>query len=105
MSRLRAIKLEDSITGITFFLEAGLTWAIHVHYKDPVASSVLDTYLNIPLDKREQIVWIFVPLKCLSNERKIDALWLRTWKGHTLGQRVNETWTPSLVVIFSTYLF
>lgn len=68
--RLRTIVLRDC-TGITFFVSAGSTWAIHGHTRqEPFAEATLRT---LPLRRQQSALWIYVPLPY-----GIAALW---WKG------------------------
>jgi hypothetical protein len=73
-----------------------LAYAVHVHYSDQ-ASSALETYIRLPPKQQERIAWIFVPLKGLPAERKIEALWLRY---REISNGLPEWTLPSLVVIF-----
>jgi len=85
--RLKTIKLNTSLQGLSVFCYNGSTNGIFPHYTDD-PSFILDIFNQIPLKRRETLAWLFCPLA----QQQIKDVWLRRDPTPTL--------PPILVVIY-----
>ncbi|CAG8976841.1 hypothetical protein HYALB_00013567 [Hymenoscyphus albidus] len=86
--RLGTIKLDTSLRGLSVFCCDRSTYGIYPHYTDDL-SSVLDIFNQIPLRRRNTLIWLFCPLA----QQQIRDVWLRH-------DSIPIFSTPALVVVY-----